>query len=953
MSNSQRISELPAGSTPATEIAPETLGEQPDNYYTLRVETPPTSGIMEVKYTHDNSVEYIYVQETPDETSSLECPSRVVPRQIFYCFLYPKREGQRILAKGHHFHLKVNGYGNIASQPDKNEVSDVFEVSVVAGGPYRSTTISDVYLGGIQSDSIRIVAAGKLVSRGHSDDIPTAIAVPAAGRFESVGGTMESREVTSLGCSPIECFAVTLGGLLFHWTVSAPAPVNVAEQPFLFPYLSTFRAHFEQVLYSGGQSYDVFTFLLASGQVVAFWRSASTGATVDHEKLDLPFVDGLAVGDTNIVLAAANKTVYSWRYDESAVDLFLGRRGPPQVPTKIESNQSVLCQSGNVTVMVSGRNFGIIVCDNDPNEIYSWGAGLANTELTADVFPQLVSNSFGDFWTLPHSIKEVKVSDAHVVALMDTGKLWVLPLGISEGSPPGRFKVLQSSLLDSVYLDHVVATTQVDAVGVTSTEILFALSNSELGMLEVLSQQDTLKGDPQPVEIGIDGYPSFMYGNGDLLFVGMTAPEVMIELSAGSGDTNSTTSNNITSRRLLATADPATRLFEAMSTVRYPGARILLPPGVYNIPQSLPVHVSDILLSFSGSSGDPAAVLNCGGNQCFNITAPGLSIEGITIQNGYSSYEGGVVALPSRSSVSFTQVRFINNTAGVQGGVLSAADGCDIVVNECVFEENTAVESGGSIHMGPGSYLNIEKTVFNQSIAREGGAVRASSGATVELREVHVDGCVADLNGGGFSVVGSINVYNSTFQGCQASDGAAIFARPFGTIISFVNCTFRSNVATSSGVLRLRNAEARVEDCLFENNYADLGGSLSCYDDTPILVNRSRFISNTALKGAGIDSCGGVVDSSSFEANHAFENGGGVYADTSPIEVFNSIFKQNFAKQGSAAFLNEITSGNLDQNQYINNTAAQYGTVAVSRMAAIKSWNLRVKVLCLPKIMSV
>ena len=146
---------------------------------------------------------------------------------------------------------------------------------------------------------------------------------------------------------------------------------------------------------------------------------------------------------------------------------------------------------------------------------------------------------------------------------------------------------------------------------------------------------------------------------------------------------------------------------------------------------------------------------------------------------------------------------------------------------------------------------------------------------------------VDEGNGGAVTVVegATLNVVNSTFQGCSATNsGGAIFVR--GATLLATNAGFEGNLAgVLGGALALISGVVRVTNSEIVENVASSGGAIACVSRASFLTLVSSSLeANTASEGSGgglffADSTGGsslVCEHMAFLGNYAARTGGAI-----------------------------------------------------------------------------
>lgn len=166
---------------------------------------------------------------------------------------------------------------------------------------------------------------------------------------------------------------------------------------------------------------------------------------------------------------------------------------------------------------------------------------------------------------------------------------------------------------------------------------------------------------------------------------------------------------------------------------------------------------------------------------------------------------------------------------------------------------------------------------------------------------------------------------NNTVYGVNRGNGGAI---DNSGILEVVNCTFKNNVANISNSSGFRKnaadggaisnlGKAYIYDCTFEENKAlRNGGAIRTQDEAYVYIENSNFIGNLAAY---------------HESGGSY--GGAIYSWNSGLDIYNTVFKNNKAKdisrygaQGGAISSDRSTSPlNIISCQFINNTAEGIG----------------------------
>lgn len=216
-------------------------------------------------------------------------------------------------------------------------------------------------------------------------------------------------------------------------------------------------------------------------------------------------------------------------------------------------------------------------------------------------------------------------------------------------------------------------------------------------------------------------------------------------------------------------------------------------------------------LSITGPGAGSLAISGNDASRVFSISGSAVvTIDGLTITNGYDTWGGGGIYITSSGDVTFQNCIIENcyvesSTWGKGGGIYAyASSGTKSFVN-CIIRNNevnrtfTTGSIAGGLWGGNGCSLIIDKCAFYGNSAYGYGAA-SNSGAV-------------NLSGG------SITVRNSTFSGNQAegSYAAGVFNGATVDFCSFVDNTSTAWTAGSAGVNF--GTGATVTNCLFIGTY--------------------------------------------------------------------------------------------------------------------------------------
>lgn len=266
-----------------------------------------------------------------------------------------------------------------------------------------------------------------------------------------------------------------------------------------------------------------------------------------------------------------------------------------------------------------------------------------------------------------------------------------------------------------------------------------------------------------------------------------------------------------------------------------------------------------------GSSSESGRVLQCVGDadvlewpRVANTTGSFVVASGSEwLVRGVSPGASAVrsTAFPLRITLESAAVLVLQRTrmqelSDWHGGALSAHEGSDLTVAFCGFVDNRADHTGGAIWIGPRAAVHIDRTVFERNRAQFGGAVHASSGASVVVEEATFVSNEAQMHGAALHVTNGavLTVTQTAFARNSADEGGAIDAEE--ATLSVMSCNFSNNTATGpvpiGSAVRVRSPlSTLIVDTEFTPLAAhcvELDGSLAdCSAHPPTTCGIGRF----------------------------------------------------------------------------------------------------------------
>ena len=333
------------------------------------------------------------------------------------------------------------------------------------------------------------------------------------------------------------------------------------------------------------------------------------------------------------------------------------------------------------------------------------------------------------------------------------------------------------------------------------------------------------------------------------------------------------------------------------------------------------------------------------------------SLPWLIVRNVTGVVRVGGALISTRSNVSISHSRFENNTAEIGGDIYAEEGSKTSIFNSTFtgdgpqpFSEETPF--GGAIFTHQNT-LSVIDCRFHKKHATVGTSVMSSL-SVVTINGSDFDSNSATDHGAGvFAYNSTVYIHRSRFHNHTALGGAAV-TTDVGVIIVTASVFTFNRAHQHGGALDIGMDVATISGCHFENNTADsfagavlLWGSTgkmygkatleedlqdcdeSCGRelDTSSLVDRTRFISNSAPTGAALhvikstlDSCGPIYFSENFatlsSSVHFLNSEGSFKGSVELIQNFGSFFafNSNISFSGCTSFVGGSPPDNTTVN---------------------------------------
>ncbi len=220
----------------------------------------------------------------------------------------------------------------------------------------------------------------------------------------------------------------------------------------------------------------------------------------------------------------------------------------------------------------------------------------------------------------------------------------------------------------------------------------------------------------------------------------------------------------------------------------------------------------------------------------------------------YGNSSGGGLCNDSGKPV-MTGCEFIGNLASSGAGI-SDSSSSDMIVTNCIFNENSA-DYGGGICADVSSNLSIQNCKFTKNSASElGGGMSCWECSNLILTYCRfTDNCALGEGGAINSYKGDSQLIDCVFENNYAYIGGGCVID--SDEISFINCAFIGNKALSEGgglsnSIGYSVSNVYLKNCLFTGNSSGwIGGAINFQENNGEILN-CTISHNSALYGEGL-----------------------------------------------------------------------------------------------------
>ncbi len=326
----------------------------------------------------------------------------------------------------------------------------------------------------------------------------------------------------------------------------------------------------------------------------------------------------------------------------------------------------------------------------------------------------------------------------------------------------------------------------------------------------------------------------------------------------------------------------------------------------------------DLFGGFTGVAGAQESQLS--ERPAFNPSAPLTILSGDLLGNDpatpfgdasfYTDNTNTILLASSGVSATIEGLRVQGGNArtgtgdGRRGGALRASAGANVTLRNVSLMANRSAVEGGAIFSRAPLQLVGATFVQNRALTGPGGALAVTTTVTISASQFLSN---TASSSGALSMSGPATIRMSDFQGNRAVtfDGGAIQAFAALTV---TDSSFSGNRAGFSGGAISSSQHALVERSLFSADRVDTFDGGAIHASGPLIVRASEFVGNKSMFGGGAirtSSSTAQIEGSTFTANVALgqncsplcSNGeGGAISSSSALTITTSTFLTNSAR---------------------------------------------------------
>ena len=287
-----------------------------------------------------------------------------------------------------------------------------------------------------------------------------------------------------------------------------------------------------------------------------------------------------------------------------------------------------------------------------------------------------------------------------------------------------------------------------------------------------------------------------------------------------------------------------------------------------------------------------------------------LITENVTFLNTNAEDYGGAIYCSETSTINSTNDKFIDNTAPEAGSAIFGKDFSSIYLNNATFKSKKEIK--WSMIYASGCFITVKDSVFANATSKYATAIYNTGWTTIKKSKFI--NLVANITAGAVAIKGGNPLKYATLviDDCEFVNVTA--ARNGGAVFVDIN---GDGYNCDGGVVRIINS-------IFDKNTAEFGGAILQLGGT-LDVSDSLFANNIAKENGGAiysSDANVILNNNIFANNQANETngyGGAVHFDYEAATVEDCTFTDNVASKGGAIY-SESTFYLIMNSEFKNNT---------------------------------
>jgi len=255
--------------------------------------------------------------------------------------------------------------------------------------------------------------------------------------------------------------------------------------------------------------------------------------------------------------------------------------------------------------------------------------------------------------------------------------------------------------------------------------------------------------------------------------------------------------------------------------------------------------------------------------------------------SGYSAFSADQLTSVTISGLTIKE----GGSLKTYGGGIHCYGAVGFVVKDCIFEENIG-DLGGGIYIADSQGVEITNTKFSGNRAAYGAGIHAYNS------DPKITKC--SFTNGWTEITDAETGYGGMGGGIYLEDSSP----------EIQSSSFDNNRAVSGGAIACSKSSPTIKGCTFTDNYAELsddwggyGGAISCHEYSSPYIFDSTIEGNSGVWGGGIYCAvysAPTVEECTIRYNHAAGgNGGGMYAGEAILNVYDTIFLENWTESSN------------------------------------------------------